>query len=85
MSTANNWACLQCQSDIELRYNPFSAWLESDTDKPFDDSNDPMTIQEISTILENCENYNIIELNKIFLNSNENIGVAMDETVSRLA
>ncbi|NRB82007.1 MAG: hypothetical protein HRU38_25700, partial [Saccharospirillaceae bacterium] len=85
LKISNSWVCSKCQYDIELRYNPFSAWLDSYTDRHYDDDRDAdATLQEISNILSNCKSYSIKELNKILSSDIQSPDQSLDEMLSSL-
>ena len=72
-----NWTCSACHYKLIPRYNPFSTWSGTDTDKNYetDCGNDAM---QISTILNNCKAYSIKSLNS-------KIDTALDTTKNILS
>ena len=66
----NFWICNACQENIEPRYNPFTKWLNTGSDRHYEDDFG-QSLHEISSILDKCKTYSTSEFNSIFENSDD--------------
>ena len=57
---------------MELRYNPFTTWLDNDNDKHNENECYDPSILEISNILDSCKPYTIKDLNTLIVTLNNN-------------
>ena len=64
LHVSNQWVCNDCQISMDLRYNPFTTWLENENDLQNDSESYDPSVLEISNILNNCRSYTINDLNK---------------------
>ena len=56
-----SWSCWECNSVEECRYNPFKSYRYDKYSQP--DSNSFSEIHQIENLLENCNRYDLHELN----------------------